>query len=595
MATTFQPKAGPTSVGLPPNTTLLEFGRWLLAGGPDVEAHIAWVQSLGAEVGMQHLATMEAAVELAETSTDAASYLTDPVGWIERYVEFPEGESLTPYQAEALATLAEHHRLALRGGHGLGKSAAASLTVLWFAFTREAAGIDWKIPTTASAWRQITHYLWPEIHKWAGRIRWELMGRGPLTQNELQTLRLKLDHGEAWGQAAKDANSIEGAHATHLLYLFDESKGIAPNLWTAAEGAFSGAGRDTKSEAWFLALSVPGPPAGTFYDIHTRKPGYEDWKVRHVRKEEVIAAGRMSADWADMMRRRFGVKSSIYQQRVEGNFATDATNAVIPLEWIEAANERWLDRAERGVDLGPILGAGLDVAREGGDVTVLAMTTFDTVLPLIRPTEFKTQPLVAKVKVELSRYPGRPVVAVDAEGIGAGIFDGLSEGIDWQDRVLPFKASNSPPGNWHDYTGQLTMGNARSCIWWALRDELNPDRADFFVPTLALPPDDLLTGDLTVPTFYFGAGGRIFIESKDDIRKRLGRSSDSADAVCQARWALVLGARATVTAAQHKARAGTSSGDLRRGADAAGPGGGEWSPLRVAWLRRAFPNPASML
>jgi hypothetical protein len=32
------------------------------------------------------------------------------------------------------------------------------------------------------------------------------------------------------------------------------------------------------------------------------------------------------------------------------------------------------------------------------------------------------------------------------------------------------------------------------------------------------------------------SGGRIRVESKDDIHKRLGRSTDSADAVVQSFW-----------------------------------------------------------
>lgn len=54
--------------------------------------------------------------------------------------------------------------------------------------------------------------------------------------------------------------------------------------------------------------------------------------------------------------------------------------------------------------------------------------------------------------------------------------------------------------------------------------------------TLALPPDDLLIGDLTAPHWKVTSTGRIQIESKDDIRKRIGRSPDSGDAVMQAVW-----------------------------------------------------------
>ena len=53
---------------------------------------------------------------------------------------------------------------------------------------------------------------------------------------------------------------------------------------------------------------------------------------------------------------------------------------------------------------------------------------------------------------------------------------------------------------------------------------------------VALPPDDKLTGDLTAPHWRVVSGGKIQVEAKEEIRKRLGRSTDDGDAVVQAFW-----------------------------------------------------------
>ena len=53
-------------------------------------------------------------------------------------------------------------------------------------------------------------------------------------------------------------------------------------------------------------------------------------------------------------------------------------------------------------------------------------------------------------------------------------------------------------------------------------------------PTLALPPDDELIGDLTAPRIKYTSSGKIGVEPKDEIRKRLGRSPDSGDALAMA-------------------------------------------------------------
>ena len=58
-------------------------------------------------------------------------------------------------------------------------------------------------------------------------------------------------------------------------------------------------------------------------------------------------------------------------------------------------------------------------------------------------------------------------------------------------------------------------------------ERLDPDND----ATLALPPDDKLTGDLTTPTYKYMSNGNIVVESKDEMRTRIGRSTDGADAV----------------------------------------------------------------
>ena len=59
-------------------------------------------------------------------------------------------------------------------------------------------------------------------------------------------------------------------------------------------------------------------------------------------------------------------------------------------------------------------------------------------------------------------------------------------------------------------------------------EALDPDQEGGSV--IALPPDAELRADLCAPTFEVRASG-VILESKDDIRKRLGRSPGKGDAV----------------------------------------------------------------
>lgn len=443
-------------------------------------------------------------------------YRDDPAAFARDAVEWPEGQCLTHYQTEILAAVPERRRLAVRGPHGLGKTALAALLVLWFALTRD--GSDWKVITTASAWRQLAKYLWPEVSKWAGRIRWDVVGREPLsTRHELMTLSLKLGTGEAFAVASDSHELIEGAHADSLLYVLDEAKAIPPATWDAAEGALAGEG-----EAFVFAISTPGEPAGRFYEIHKRSPGLEDWTALHVTLEDALGAGRISREWAEQRRKQWGETSAVYQNRVLGEFAASDEDGVIPLGWVEAAVERWhvWDTAGRP---GDFVALGVDVARSGRDSTVLAPRFGSFVGDLVRWSYSDTMRTTGLVVRELQKHNGGPAI-VDVIGLGAGVLDRLREqGF----RAIAFNASERSEAT--DRSGELRFLNTRAAAWWRLRELLDPANE----PTVGLPPDDELIGDLTAPHWWINSSGKVQVESKDDIRKRLGRSTDAGDAVVQ--------------------------------------------------------------
>jgi hypothetical protein len=66
--------------------------------------------------------------------------------------------------------------------------------------------------------------------------------------------------------------------------------------------------------------------------------------------------------------------------------------------------------------------------------------------------------------------------------------------------------------------------NLRAELWCALRDWI--DALD-----CKLPPDDVLTGELTIPRYKFASSGKIQIESKEDMHKRVKLSPDHAESL----------------------------------------------------------------
>lgn len=449
-------------------------------------------------------------------------YFDDPARFVLECIEWSEGQGPADYQLDILDCLPQFRRVTARGPHGLGKTTLESWAVLWFALTRD--GRDWKVICTASAWRQLTHYLFPEVHKWSRRMRWDRIGRPPFSTAELQTLNLKLSTGAVTTVASNQHEKIEGAHGDQILYCYDESKIIPDETWDAAEGAFS------TGECYALAVSTPGDVSGRFFDIHQRKPGFEDWKVRHVSLKEAIDAGRISEKWAEQRKAQWGEKSSVYQNRVEGNFAAQDEEGVIPLAWVEEANARWAEWVEQGQQ-GDLTAIGVDVG-EFSDQTVIAPRRGNVIAPLQKRAKSDLMETAGLIK-GMIQNEGIPAI-IDGIGIGSGIVSRLKE------QRLPVKAfiASARAEDWKgrpltDESGEFTFTNCRSAAWWGLREMLDPAGGS----ELALPPDDQLTGELCAPRYKMMSNGKLQIESKADVKKRIGRSTDCADAVIQVMYA----------------------------------------------------------
>lgn len=471
-----------------------------------------------------------------KSRASAADYYDDPLGFVDNCVKFPEprrrGKSpqklgLTSYQRDIIASIPVKKRVAVRGPRGLGKTALASLVVLWFACSRDAAAADWKIVTTAGSWAQLTDFTWVEIRKWANCLDWEAIGRPPFSERtELMKTGLSLRHGIATAASPDLPARIEGAHADSLLFLFDESKIISAETFDAAEGAFSAAGEDSDLEAFALAVSTPGSPSGRFAGFHKREPGLEDWHPIHVTLDQAVAAGRMSRAWAAQRAKLWGVNSALYQNHVLGEFCADDEDAVIPLAWAEAAQERWrLWEADGCPDQDGQHVIGVDVARSGADKSVAAFRQGDVITKLVTWAKADTMETTGRVKGFLEGDPMARAL-IDVIGIGAGVYDRCRE---QNLNADPFHAGKKTARK--DKTGQFGFYNVRAAAWWSLRQQLEPPEA-----MLAIPPDDELIGDLTALHYTYTSDGKIKVESKDDVKRRIGRSTDKGDAVMQAAW-----------------------------------------------------------
>lgn len=208
-------------------------------------------------------------------------------------------------------------------------------------------------------------------------------------------------------------------------------------------------------------------------------------------------------------------------QMLYGDFAAgieDDPWQVIPTEWVERAQARW----NKPNVLPELLSLGVDVARGGKDQTVIARRFegmwFDELLCYPGETT-PNGPRVAGLAIAANR--DHAPIHIDIIGVGASPYDFLKEA---RQQVLGVNVSERALGT--DKSGRLRFKNRRSELIWRLREALDPEANN----GIALPPDKGLLSDLTAPKWKL-QGSEIYVESREEIVARIGRSPDKLSAL----------------------------------------------------------------
>lgn len=191
---------------------------------------------------------------------------------------------------------------------------------------------------------------------------------------------------------------------------------------------------------------------------------------------------------------------------------------VIPTKWVEEAQARWQPKVPKP----ECNSLGVDVARGGKDETIIARCTddlwFDELLEY-PGTETPDGPSVAAFVIAANRSHG--AIHIDVIGVGASPFDFLGAA---NQQVYGINVSERSIAT--DKSGRLSFSNQRSELWWKFRELLDPANDT----GIALPPSRELLVELTAPKWQV-KGSTVYVESREEIVKRIGRSPDRATAV----------------------------------------------------------------
>lgn len=451
-------------------------------------------------------------------------YLEDPVGWVHDVLR----EDTWSGQDEILRALVDHRRVAVRSAHGVGKSHIASRAAAWWIATHPIDDVF--LVSSAPGAPQIRGILWRYIkdaHRRAGLD-------GYITDAEIPEWKIG-GRLVGWGRKPPDrvnadqaATAFQGIHAKYLLVILDEGAGIPRWLFGAVTSLV------TAPTNRVLVIGNPDDPQSEFERVcrtGTRwhkirisafdSPAYTGEQVAPLLAERLV-----STDWVEDVRDEYGEDSNYWISKVLAEFPEHATDAMIA-PWLvrEARGRAPVDPAPDG-PLGGVL--ALDVARsEGGDANTLVSAFRGAVEIRDQWRESDAVKTARRAYDALRECPPNWKLIVDGDGVGGPVFDLLRS---WGANVVEFRGSMRPRRRPDRYR------NRRAEAYAGAEQQL---RAGL----VALPPEgkgraadlaDQLALDLSTPQRVIDASGRIGVERKEDIVRRLGRSPDLGDAVVMA-------------------------------------------------------------
>ncbi len=433
------------------------------------------------------------------TSPDWPAALFDSVNDPLVFVTGVIGATPEDWQAEALSLVGGNDRVAIRSGHGIGKTTLLAWIILWFVLTRIPAGVL----VCANSQDQLKGPVWKTLRHWWKQLPPELLSSLEMTGEQLWLKDAPEENYAVARTASRDnPEALQGYHSENMLIVLEEASGIPEAVIEVGHGTLSTPG------AKVLMVGNPTRRSGFFHDVFSTSLR-DRWKTMHVSSEDVPRA----RGHIDDIITRYGKDSNQYRVRVSGDFPIEDDDVVIPLHLLEAAVGR---------DVGPVDDYhtvwGVDVALYGDDRSALAKRKGNHLLEPVKSWRNKDpsqSAAILKNEYEKTKLEDRPSeILVDVIGPGAGV---VSSGKLLRIPVRGVNVSESP-SNGDEY--------------YRLRDELYFKMRDWFQGRDGcIPDDDALIGELANIHYDVDEGtGKTRVESKKEMKKLINRSPDLGDA-----------------------------------------------------------------
>lgn len=417
-------------------------------------------------------------------------------------------------QAEALDSYGDltnpKKRISLQACTGPGKTATEAICG-WYSLSCFAEkGEHPKGAAISVTAENLKLNLWPELRKWQERS--EFLMRAFEFNSERITA---VGHKETWQLAARSfqkradptalGQALAGVHSKFPFFLIDESGEIPLQIAQKADQAFSTA------DVLFGRIIQAGNPTsleGMLYAAATTLRHL--WHVIIVTgdPDDPRCSPRIDKNNAREQIKTWGRDNPWVRTTILGLFPEASINALLGVDEVVAAMSRHLKPEEYEFSQKRL---GIDVARMGNDRTVLAPRQGLCAFKMAVMRSQLGHDIAARALAARERW-GQEIDCVDGTGgFGASTIDSLIQaGIP----PIEYQGSSKPI--------DPRFYNKRAEVWWNM--------AQWVKRGAKLPNDPELVPELTVPTYSF-KNGKLIVEEKEQIKKRLGRSPDKADAL----------------------------------------------------------------
>jgi len=458
---------------------------------------------------------------------------------------------LQAWQADFFWKLASKRKVARAAGHGVGKSYCLGRAAWWVMICQKNLNAPLKIPCTGPSGSNIEDVLWAEIQAAYGQLH-------PFLQKEFVVQKDKafhvskldiggtdseLDDGDAWFARLRTARkenpeALQGFHGDPSLFIVDEAAGVPDEVFNVMRGAMAG------ENVYGIMFANPRRLTGYFYNaFHSKKSMWdtahiscEDNTVSHQRtyfyydylgmRRDVTTRGRVSHSYIEEMKEEYGENSPTYAFRVQGQFPRSEEDSLISPEWIKGAVDRASEMSDYDKRKTPRY-MGVDVAYTGADWSAIVVRCGSEIEHMEMwqgndPVESSRRVQACYKDLADSGMKVKQIF-VDDLGVGAGVTATLR---DLKLPAIPVVVSESCPE-----LGGTRCHRMRDWLWWQCRLFFQRKR-----PAFAHPKGhafERLVDELRLPNYSRSkSNGAITVETKDEMKKRIKRSPDVADALC---------------------------------------------------------------